>query len=131
MYSALKLAVLPPLYFSISDKSLALFLCCLVTLIRFYFQEKCCLHIVQTYLKNRKMLCFLIVQSNLLLNCRLNSFPPILLAFLYNFTFFSLLRIEFFSKSFVIFAFLHHILCTFYSLCIGYFNNFSYTEFIS
>ena len=95
MYSALQLAVwsiLPPLYFC--AKSLVVFICCLVILIRFYFQEKCCLLIVQTYLSNVKSFTIK-VQSNLLLNW-LKFTATILSAFLYNSTFFLLFRNIFF-----------------------------------
>lgn len=136
MYSAFQLAdwsILPSLYFSPSDKSLALFLCCLVTLIRFYFQEKCCLHSVQTYLRSRKMLHYLTVQSSLLLNWLLNSLLPILSAFFIQIHIFSLFRNWFF------FLIIYHLcfswlftsyIMYFCSFCMGSFNNSPYAKFI-
>lgn len=135
LYSALQLAdqlILPPLYFSASGKSLALFLCCLVTLIRFYFQEKCCLHIVQTYLRNRKILHFLTVQYSLLLNWLFNYHPSFLL--FYTIPHSSLyLAVDFFQIMYHLcfsWPFTSYIMY-FIFLYTGSFSDFPYIKFIS
>lgn len=124
---------MPSLYVSASHKSLALLLCCLVTLIRFYFQENSCLHIVQIYLRNRKMLyCLSPVQFIPQLTFKFTI--TIFSAFLYNSTFFPLEEdLDFFLNhlsSFFSCFFILHIMY-FCSLCMGSSNNFPYAKSIS